>query len=53
MGDLNNLKNYLSIVFSAWLVVVFLYLSGQNESSTNKYNECEKNFVKTKEYVWR
>ena len=30
-----------------------LNLSGRNESGSNKNNESEKAFVKTKEYIWR
>ena len=33
-------------------VTDLLYLSGRNESGTNKNKESEKAFVKTKEYVW-
>ena len=32
--------------------ILLLYLSGQNVSGANKYNESEKAFVKTKECVW-
>ena len=35
------------------VLVVLLYLSGQNESGANKNNESEKAFVKMKENVLR
>ena len=34
-------------------LVILLYLSGLYERGTNKNNESEKAFAKTKEYVWR
>ena len=38
---------------SSYLFMLVLYFSGRNESGTNKNNESEKAFEKTKEYVWR